>query len=226
MSLHLQSSPKARRKTKFVDSAGAHAGLEAASQGRQTVAAGHSFGGSSRASSKSVVADQLQSSFNVSMELTSAIRGEGAEAKICESLETAIGIFTCRGMDEGKLKPNQDYACYSQPFAGVDGTALFIVCDGHGNHGDDVSQEVLNSLLFELEENADSMLTEPSRVIADSFVAVNEHLQAMADGPDCTVNAIESGACAVLAFMCGARLRANPSRTSCPRPATRAPVHS
>ena len=74
MSLHLQSSPKARRKTKFVDSAGAHAGLEAASQGRQTVAAGHSFGGSSRASSKILVADQLQPC-DVLMELTSAIRG-------------------------------------------------------------------------------------------------------------------------------------------------------
>ena len=32
----------------------------------------------------------------------------------------------------------QDYACYAQPFAGVPGTSLFLVCDGHGlNGGDD-----------------------------------------------------------------------------------------
>ena len=46
--------------------------------------------------------------------------------------------------------------------------------------GDDVSQEVLNSLIFELEEQADNLLEEPGDTIADAFVAVNSHLAAMA----------------------------------------------
>ena len=64
-------------------------------------------------------------------------------------------------MEDGKLKPNQDYACFTQPFAGIPGTSLFIVCDGHGKHGEDVSQEALNSFMLELEEQVESILDDP-----------------------------------------------------------------
>lgn len=198
-----QLPDKPRRQTKFFDSAGPDAGLEDVIR-RHT--SGQSFSSIAHTSSKSVATDlsSFKTSFNVSEELTSALRGGAKEAHLCESLETVIGTYTCRGMENSKLKPNQDYACYSQPFAGIGGTALFVVCDGHGRHGDDVSQEVLNSLIFELEEQAEGMLHEPGHTIATSFVAVNDHLHAMSMEEELQVDARDSGACAVLAFLSGA----------------------
>ena len=50
---------------------------------------------------------------------------------------------------------HQDYAAFVHPMGKRPGTALFLVFDGHGQNGDSVSQEVLNSLMFELEDQAD-----------------------------------------------------------------------
>lgn len=141
--------------------------------------------------------DIIKSGVLVSSELTASLQGT-----ISEPLQNdCIGTFTCRGMESGQMKTNQDYACSAMPFADIPGTAVFIVCDGHGRTGDDVSQEVLNSLAFELEENADSLLDEPGHTIARSFQAVNDHLSAMAAEPTIEVDARESGTCCVLAYL-------------------------
>ena len=120
-----------------------------------------------------------------------------------ESLDYHVGTFTCRGMENGKLKTNQDYAAYAQPFSQLAGSALFCVCDGHGMHGDGVSQEVLNSLIFELEEQSDDLVDSTGATLAEAFMAVNKHLQLMQAEPELEVNALESGACAVAAYLMG-----------------------
>lgn len=135
-------------------------------------------------------------SMSFSQELAGAKPGEEANV-----LPPYLGTFTYRGMEAGMLKQNQDYACTAQPFAGIEGTSFFCVCDGHGVHGDDVSKEVLNSLVFELEEQFDTLLTDPGNTIADAFAAVNDHLREMVAEEVVEVNAHESGACCVLAFV-------------------------
>ena len=120
--------------------------------------------------------------------------------------DSFIGTFTCRGMDEGKPKPNQDYACFCLPFGGMPGTGLLLVCDGHGHEGDDASQEVLNSLLYELEENSDDLMTQPGQTIADAFEAVNIHLRALGEADPPEINTLQSGACAVLAYIKGSTI--------------------
>jgi len=158
--------------------------------------------------------ESMKSKREISVELTAAIGGSAESKRMAQQaaaqqasiFENVLGTYTCRGMEDGKLKPNQDYACYSQPFADVPGTSLFLVCDGHGLHGDAVSQEVLNSLLFELEEQSDELRRDPGHTIAEAFVAVNEHLRAIVSEPVVEVDAFGSGACAVLAYIGGSSL--------------------
>ena len=134
-----------------------------------------------------------------------AISGELHESfnrpKLHQEDDRFIGSFTCRGMENGQPKPNQDYACFCVPFGGMPGSGLFLVCDGHGKQGDNVSQEVLNSLIYELEEGAESLAVEPAHTICDAFEAVNLHLRALAEADPPEIDTMQSGACAVLAYV-------------------------
>ena len=60
-----------------------------------------------------------------------------------------VGSYSCRGVDAERLKEglsrekvNQDCACMAHPFAKRTDCALFCVLDGHGAHGERVSNEV------------------------------------------------------------------------------------
>jgi serine/threonine protein phosphatase PrpC len=166
---------------------------------------------SHRLGSKAVSRSRLKSTegLAISDELTEQLNrlSQGA-AKITPTKEPSeyIGTYTCRGMESGKLKQNQDFACTAQPFADIPGAALMIVCDGHGRKGHDVSQEALNALLIELEEQTEQLVQEPGPTIASAFEAVNTHLADMASESEIEVNAMDSGACAVLAWAKGSSL--------------------
>jgi len=87
------------------------------------------------------------------------------------------------------------------PFAGLKGTATFSVYDGHGKCGHEVSQEAMHTIFHMLEESADQLYDEPAGMLADAFEACNMHLRLMACEPEIEVNSLESGACALVAYM-------------------------
>jgi len=149
--------------------------------------------------SERVSRSRLKSEVNDSAELTNVKGG----VREMGAVDHQVGTFTCRGMEDGKLKANQDAACFAQPFSQLPGTAFFCVADGHGKNGDQVSQEVLNSLVYELEEQADELITNPGLTMAESFEAVNHHLEQMCSEAEVEVNAIESGACAIAVWLRG-----------------------
>ena len=52
------------------------------------------------------------------------------------------GTYSCHGIDANKSKINQDAAAIAYPLAGDQHAALFVVVDGHGRLGHDVTAEV------------------------------------------------------------------------------------
>ena len=64
--------------------------------------------------------------------------------------EGIVGTYSCHGQeptrDGTEAKINQDCACMARPFAGLRGTAMFAVYDGHGKYGHEVSQECLHTI--------------------------------------------------------------------------------
>ncbi|CAM9872823.1 unnamed protein product [Pylaiella littoralis] len=66
---------------------------------------------------------------------------------------SVLGIHSCHGAEPGwgsgeedLAKINQDRACVVHPFMGSETCALLCVYDGHGEHGDVVSNYVMNEL--------------------------------------------------------------------------------
>ena len=53
-----------------------------------------------------------------------------------------VGTYSCHGIDANKAKINQDAAAIAYPLAGDPHAALFVVVDGHGRLGHDVTAEV------------------------------------------------------------------------------------
>ena len=121
-----------------------------------------------------------------------------------------VGTYSCHGAeptDTGSTaKINQDCACLMHPFARTPGTALFCVYDGHGKFGHHVSQEVLHSLLYELEENNERLQEDPAALLAETFENVNVHLRLCGQEQPCVVDAADSGACAIVVWMRGREL--------------------
>jgi serine/threonine protein phosphatase PrpC len=117
-----------------------------------------------------------------------------------------VGTYSCHGQEPGKegcavAKINQDCACMGHPFAGLKGTAIFSVYDGHGKYGHEVSQEAMHTIFHMLEESADELYDEPAGTLADAFEACNMHLRLMACEPEIEVNSLESGTCAAVAYL-------------------------
>ena len=59
----------------------------------------------------------------------------------------------------------------------------------------------MHTIFRMLEDAADVILENPAGTLADAFEACNIHLRLMACEPEIEVNALESGTCAVAAFM-------------------------
>ena len=140
--------------------------------------------------------------------------GANDEAATAGFSQKHVGTFSCPGMDDGISKTNQDFACLSHPVSKQPGTALFCVFDGHGKLGHDVSREALYQMHHEIERSDAEMRTTPGPALTASFTIVNERLKALCgyeappDQPPAamTVDALESGACALVAYMLGKQL--------------------
>jgi len=69
-----------------------------------------------------------------------------------------VGTFSCHGVEPApdgsgaNAKINQDCACIAHPINGDSQAALFCVFDGHGEHGTEVSTQVLQSIRHALTE--------------------------------------------------------------------------
>ena len=124
---------------------------------------------------------------------------------LASSPQIDVGTYSCHGTEEGDdgavSKINQDCACMLHPFTDP-GTALFCVYDGHGTFGHRVSQEAMHSMYFELELN-ENLAKDPVTALEEAFDATQEHLHLLLLQEEVKVNALDSGACAVVAFLRG-----------------------
>lgn len=93
-----------------------------------------------------------------------------------------LGTYSCHGIEPSydeedgiHEKINQDRGCCVYPYNGQKNEALFIVLDGHGEHGDKVSEFVMRQIVVSLEK--DSKLNEdPINALKSSFVMTNTAL--------------------------------------------------
>lgn len=131
--------------------------------------------------------------------------GEEDEGEVFDLPEAVVGSYSCHGMEPGEDggvdKINQDCACMGYPFAGLERSALFCVYDGHGKFGHEASQEAMHTVYHMLEVAHKELMADPCGTLADAFEACNVHLRIMACEEVLEVNALESGACAVVAFL-------------------------
>lgn len=72
-------------------------------------------------------------------------------------------------------KINQDRGCIVYPFMGSATAALLCVFDGHGEHGDSVSNFAMLEMSSRLAVHP-SILVDPAAALRDSFVAINTAL--------------------------------------------------
>lgn len=119
---------------------------------------------------------------------------------------TTIGLLSCHGAepsheDDRKItgKINQDCACVASLVGGQPGTALFCVYDGHGEFGRDVSQLAMHAMVHLLDQkHAELLKQQPTVALAAAFAQVQEELRA---APPHAVDATDSGACALVAYL-------------------------
>ena len=62
-------------------------------------------------------------------------------------------------------------------------------------------RQCMHTIYHMLEESGDALLDDPAGTLADAFEACNVHLRLMVCEPEIEVNALESGTCAVVAFL-------------------------
>lgn len=100
---------------------------------------------------------------------------------------------------KGKVhqKTNQDRGCVVYPFAGSDSSAFLMVLDGHGDQGDRVAEFAMRQICLSVETHPD-LLTDPMRVLSESFVATNKALVITKE-----IKAMTSGTTVVAAYMTG-----------------------
>ena len=61
--------------------------------------------------------------------------------------------------------------------------------------------QVLHAIHEELYHRADALLAKPGATLAATFEEVNRHLQRLADAKPMQIDALDSGACACVAFL-------------------------
>mmetsp|Transcript_5828 Transcript_5828/g.19580 ORF Transcript_5828/g.19580 Transcript_5828/m.19580 type:complete len:482 (-) Transcript_5828:163-1608(-) len=93
-----------------------------------------------------------------------------------------LGTYSCHGIEpsweddeEVVAKINQDRGCVVCPFNGKPNHALLCVFDGHGEHGDLVSQFVMSQVWRRLEKHP-SVLSDPPAALRTVFVEVDRAL--------------------------------------------------
>ncbi|CAB1096392.1 unnamed protein product [Ectocarpus sp. CCAP 1310/34] len=102
--------------------------------------------------------------------------------------DAKVGTYSCHGVepsystgrddDDGvTAKINQDRGCVVYPFNEDPKHALFSVFDGHGEHGDVVSNFVMHELQACLAAHP-SLLDDPAKALMESYVQVDESLAA------------------------------------------------
>lgn len=122
--------------------------------------------------------------------------------------QATCGIFSCGGLDEGKPKANQDCAFVAYPLPSDATTAAFVVLDGHGEHGDVVSNELLAQLHkyiggCEWGGRSDDKVT---KQLVDAFEGAHARLADFAIGLDGKAAGDESGAAGVAVLLNAGRL--------------------
>jgi len=117
-----------------------------------------------------------------------------------------VGQFSCHGAEPGDegatAKINQDCACVASPIGDDPTASLFCVYDGHGKCGTEVSMQVLQSIHYELDKRcATELRADPEATLIHAFHSVQAQLQACAAQEELLVDARDSGACAVVAYL-------------------------
>lgn len=119
---------------------------------------------------------------------------------------TVLGTYSCHGIepswtDEGYTeKINQDRGCVVHPFRQNLREAVFCVFDGHGEHGDLVSQYVMTEVPRRLETNA-KLTSNPEQALKEIYVDIDKALgtEAVAKMPN--LQPLFSGTTAVVVYM-------------------------
>jgi len=184
-------------------------------------------GRASQAGGTSTMATSMSNYTRKSLRRPSVSRAEEMSEEVAELLRKGIAngftaatvaTYSCRGIEDGKPKTNQDCACVAHPLSKQPGTALFCVFDGHGTHGDHASQEVLHSIHYVLEAGYKRLLKVPDRALSEAFEAVNAHLlkvyveqqrrlsSTQKGRGESLLNVGGSGCCATVVFMRGRKL--------------------
>jgi serine/threonine protein phosphatase PrpC len=93
-----------------------------------------------------------------------------------------LGTYSCHGIEPGydefetiHEKINQDRGCIVYPYNSKRDEALLMVLDGHGEHGDKVSEFVMRQIVVSLEK--DPVLNEdPIQALKNSYLTTNTAL--------------------------------------------------
>jgi serine/threonine protein phosphatase PrpC len=117
--------------------------------------------------------------------------------------DTIVGTYSCHGIEPdpnamtGSLaKNNQDRGGIVYPFNGASGRqeALFLVLDGHGESGDQVSEFIMRNIV-EMMTKHPHLTNQPVKALKESFISANEALTST------KINYITSGTTAVTCYM-------------------------
>ncbi len=134
------------------------------------------------------------------------------DAPMPSFISSNYGSFSCHGAEPADGEPgamdkiNQDCACVAYDVGGLCGTALFCVYDGHGDFGDAVSTEALRAMHAHLQASAAELTSAPTAALVDAFETVHARLEVLATKAEVSVDARDSGACALVAYMHGSSL--------------------
>ena len=124
----------------------------------------------------------------------------------------SVGAYSCHGMEPidgpgaeatSRNKINQDAACVAHALGGDETGVLLCVYDGHGVAGETVSKQVLESIHYELDTRCTPAMlhADPAATLAAAFQSTQDQLAACAAEEPVRVDATESGACALVAYL-------------------------
>ena len=97
---------------------------------------------------------------------------------------TVVGVFSCHGVAPGEDsygdevvndKINQDRGCVVCPYRGTLNECLFMVLDGHGDHGDRISEFTMRQIAISLEKHP-ALEMDPVTALKETFVNTNTAL--------------------------------------------------
>eukprot|EP00658_Telonema_sp_P-2_P019697 TRINITY_DN17767_c0_g1_i4.p1 TRINITY_DN17767_c0_g1~~TRINITY_DN17767_c0_g1_i4.p1 ORF type:complete len:305 (-),score=68.12 TRINITY_DN17767_c0_g1_i4:65-979(-) len=112
-----------------------------------------------------------------------------------------VGTFSNHGIEHdyqfnAVVKINQDRGSVDSPFIGGDRSALFCVMDGHGKHGDKVSEYCIMNLHEYLYQNESDLLSDPNKTLIEAYDRVDEALES-----ESSIDSLHSGTSAVTVYL-------------------------